>query len=78
MFITSVKYLIINPTSSAEQQHSNWIDTITAKGWTYNQTLNSELMTNPYLIEYDELDAREHVRYSVFIAIVKSLTEQGH
>ncbi|MFF9279500.1 RyR domain-containing protein [Streptomyces griseosporeus] len=62
--------------ASPELMHQAWCDLKRADGWRYGPVKDAEAKTHPCLVPYAELDAAQHRKDHLFVAIVTALSKE--
>ncbi|SLG39818.1 RyR domain [Mycobacteroides abscessus subsp. abscessus] len=60
-----------------EALHTLWMVDHAARGWTYGPVKDRVAKTHPCLLPYDELPEAQRLKDRLFLAIVKTLTEEN-
>lgn len=68
-----VEHLLKNPNVSLEDLHEEWLEAMTADGWTYGEFKDSEKKTNPFMLPYNKLPEFVIKRDRLFSSIVEAL-----
>jgi hypothetical protein len=63
--------------ATPEQMHQAWCDYKTEAGWTHGPVKDAEAKTHPCLVPYAELDASQHRKDDLFVAIVTALSGEA-
>lgn len=75
--MAGVEYLLSTPIASPADLHHNWVEDMTAKGWTHGSVKDVDKKTHPCLLPYHELPPYERYKDKMFAAIVRSLAYEG-
>lgn len=72
-FVAGVEWVINNPATTAEHQHTAWVKYKRDSGWLLGDTKDEVLRTHPLLIPWSDIDLEHRTKNSLFIAVVHSL-----
>ena len=68
-----VRFIILNPKSTPEDSHKNWMAGKLADGWKYGKTKNSKKKLHTDMVDYNDLPIEQKAKDYIFGAIVRSL-----
>lgn len=68
-----VEFMLSDDRIAAADLHQNWVDDMTAQGWTHGPVKDTALKQHPCLVEYHELPAHEQYKDRLFASTVRAL-----
>ena len=72
--MSGVRFNIVNPEITPQEQHENWMKMMSDKGWTYGPDgRNEEVKTHWCMVPYDQLPAKQQAKDALFRSIVMAL-----
>lgn len=73
--INGVEFHLSNPNAQPCDSHNNWLIQKAEEGWQYGPVKDAELKTHPCFVAYSELPESQQKKDSLFIAVVRALSE---
>lgn len=73
--INGVQFHIDNPDALPSASHENWLREKMEDGWVYGMKKDPDAKTHPCLVPYDALDEEQQIKDTLFIAIVRALSD---
>jgi len=70
--IAGVKAILVNPDTTPEKSHENWLAYKEADGWRYGVMKNSFTKEHPCIVPYDELPDDQKLKDHLFLGIVNA------
>ena len=74
--ISGVKFRLMNPLSTPEQSHENWLRDKERDGWKYGPVKDPAKKEHPCFRPYGELPAEQRAKDHIFVSVVDSLKGQ--
>ena len=71
--IAGVRTIVLNPDTTPEQSHEDWLELKRKDGWVYGPTKDPDSKTHPCMVAYAELPEPQRRKDALFGAVVRSL-----
>ena len=73
--INGVRHVLLNPDSTPEETHANWLKDKQAAGWVYGPVKDADAKTHPCCVPYENLSREQRAKDAIFLAVVRGCIE---
>lgn len=75
--VNGVAFILATPAAQPSEVHGDWVDTKVAGGWVYGNTVNTTLLTHPYIVDFTLLPPEQQHRVFMLQYLTKNLPYAG-